>query len=240
MKIGYKVSGFLAAILHLALVILFLIGFHPNIMSLNPAPNIIQATMVEDVVAMENTLFKEIPKKEIPKEISEENLVREKEEMKKNEQVNWLKKIKDQLQNAISEEHKVVKQNEKKETKKRLAEELNKQLTLERKSLANSRPGKKVQSEIDKYKALIIQTISGNWIVPRDLDQGKSCDLLIHLAPGGVVTNVELSRSSGNLALDRSAQTAVLKSSPLPIPKDTSLFEYFRILKLTVRPEGIS
>lgn len=95
------------------------------------------------------------------------------------------------------------------------------------------------QGEIDKYKTLIIQAISNKWIVPEDLEKGLEAKLLVRLAPGGMVMDVKVIKSSGNEALDRSAETAVYKASPLPVPEDAALFGKFRTINLTVRPEGI-
>lgn len=95
------------------------------------------------------------------------------------------------------------------------------------------------QGELDRYKAKIVQTISQYWLVPQDLSAGLSCQLLIRLGPGGVVLNVEVLKGSGNSVLDRSAVTAVYKASPLPVPKDSALFDKFRELRLTVRPESV-
>lgn len=95
------------------------------------------------------------------------------------------------------------------------------------------------QGEIDKYKTLIIQAISNKWIVPEDLEKGLETKLLVRLAPGGMVMDIKVIKSSGNEALDRSAETAVYKASPLPVPEDAGLFAKFRTINLTVRPEGI-
>jgi colicin import membrane protein len=94
-----------------------------------------------------------------------------------------------------------------------------------------------VQGEVDKYKAMILQQIQQNWIVPQNV-QNLSCVLQVQVAPGGMVTGVSLVKSSGNEALDRSAIAAVNKASPLPVPKDTAAFAAFRTFTLTVRPEG--
>ncbi len=51
--------------------------------------------------------------------------------------------------------------------------------------------------------------------------------------------SVQIAKSSGDPVLDRSAQTAVLKASPLPVPSKGTDFESFREFNLTVRPEGI-
>jgi len=93
--------------------------------------------------------------------------------------------------------------------------------------------------EIDKYKTLIIQAISQQWIIPDDTKKNSEAKLLVTLAPGGMVLNVKIVQSSGDPVLDRSAETAVYKASPLPVPNDGELFNKFRTLNLIVRPEGI-
>jgi colicin import membrane protein len=94
-------------------------------------------------------------------------------------------------------------------------------------------------SEVDRYKALVISAISHRWIVPENLSKGLTCHLKVRVAPGGVVMDVKLVKSSGNVGLDQSAQTAVYKASPLPVPKEVILFNQFREFNLLVRPEGI-
>jgi len=96
-----------------------------------------------------------------------------------------------------------------------------------------------VQGTIDRYQALILQSISQNWMIPPGIDKQLSCTLNIQLAPDGSVLNVSLSQSSGNVLLDRSAVAAVYKSSPLPVPKDSDAFETFRNFDLLVKPEDI-
>jgi colicin import membrane protein len=113
------------------------------------------------------------------------------------------------------------------------------QLANEVGQIATAAASAQLQGKVDKYKALIIQSIAQYWIVPDNVDSGVYCQLLVHLAPGGEVLSVELTRSSGNMVLDRSAKTAVLKASPLPVPEDLLLFNDFRELLLTVRPSGV-
>jgi colicin import membrane protein len=93
--------------------------------------------------------------------------------------------------------------------------------------------------DIDRYKGLIISAISHRWIVPESVKKGLECRLAVRVAPGGVVTQVKLLKSSGDAALDHSAEAAVYKASPLPVPKEGALFTTFREFNLIVRPEGI-
>ncbi|MCC5792536.1 MAG: cell envelope integrity protein TolA [Legionellaceae bacterium] len=96
-----------------------------------------------------------------------------------------------------------------------------------------------IQSEMDRYKALIINAISQQWILPENIDQTLSSQFQIRLGPDGSVLDVRLVKSSGDALLDRSAQTAIHKASPVPVPSDRELFEQFRDIRLTVRPENI-
>ncbi|HEU5281303.1 MAG TPA: cell envelope integrity protein TolA [Gammaproteobacteria bacterium] len=95
------------------------------------------------------------------------------------------------------------------------------------------------QGIVNKYKALIIQAISEKWLVPPQSNKKLSSELLIRLAPGGVVLDVSVTKSSGDPALDSSARAAVLKASPLPVPPDAGAFESFRQFVLKVKPENV-
>lgn len=92
---------------------------------------------------------------------------------------------------------------------------------------------------INKYKALILQAISQQWVVPGHVDKRLSCELMIRLTAQGAVLDVQVTKSSGDLALDRSARAAVFKASPLPVPADSDAFEPFRQFVLKVKPENI-
>lgn len=97
----------------------------------------------------------------------------------------------------------------------------------------------RIAGEVDKYKALIVNAIGRNWILPENVDSALSSQFRIRLAPDGSILEVTLTRSSGDSLLDRSAQTAIYKASPLPVPADAETFNLFRNISLTVRPEQI-
>lgn len=95
---------------------------------------------------------------------------------------------------------------------------------------------------VDEYKTKIIEAIAQEWQLPNAEDliaKHLFCILHIRLGPGGVVLSTIVERQSGDGVLDRSAVAAVFKASPLPIPKDPALFDHFRDLRLTVRPEQV-
>ncbi len=97
----------------------------------------------------------------------------------------------------------------------------------------------RIAGEVDKYKALIINAIGRNWILPENTNSGLSSQFRIRLAPDGSLIDVTLTRSSGDPLLDRSAQTAIYKAQPLPVPTDAETFNLFREISLTVRPEQV-
>ena len=104
---------------------------------------------------------------------------------------------------------------------------------------ANAEKQARVAGEVDKYKALIVNAIGRHWILPDNADSALSSQFRIRLAPDGAVLEVSLTRSSGDALLDRSAQTAIYKASPLPVPTDSETFALFRDISLTVRPEQV-
>lgn len=146
-----------------------------------------------------------------------------------------LKKQKQEQQRLAALEKK--RQQEKEQA---LKEEQARKAALKAKQLAEQKKEQaRLSGLIGKYKALIIQAISEQWILPHHVDKSLSCKFEIKIAPTGQVLSVRLLRSSGDSVLDRSAQTAIYKASPLPVPREQKAYELFRTVSLTVRPEGL-
>lgn len=124
------------------------------------------------------------------------------------------------------------------ELKELRVKSLQQQMLREQRRIAGAR-AQQVQGEVNKYKALILQVISQHWVIPPAVDKKLSAELLIRLAPGGTVLDVQLMKSSGDAALDRSARAAVFKSSPLPVPPEAEAFDTFRQFVLKVKPQSI-
>lgn len=120
-----------------------------------------------------------------------------------------------------------------------LERKLQAEASAKQEAAANAERQAKIAGEVDKYKALIVNAIGRNWILPESADSSLSSQFRIRLAPDGAVLEVALTRSSGDPLLDRSAQTAIYKASPLPVPTDSETFNLFRDISLTVRPEHV-
>ena len=94
------------------------------------------------------------------------------------------------------------------------------------------------QGEIASYEDIIRQKVMRSWARPDSARQGMECTLLVRVVPGGAVMSTQLVQSSGNAIFDRSAENAINKASPLPVPDDKSMFEHFREFRFKFRPEG--
>jgi colicin import membrane protein len=95
-----------------------------------------------------------------------------------------------------------------------------------------------VDGLVNQYRARILQAIRNNWH-PKTQNSHVFSQFLVHVAPGGVVTRVDLLQGSGDASLDRSARLAVYKSSPLPVPKDATLFRQFRQFRIKMSPQDV-
>lgn len=191
----------------------------------------VQKPLVQTIKQVEQpSVVKEIPAKKLAES--------------KNQQLEHKKIIAEQIQQELAAQEKQTKATQAAAAKK-LVEQTAQQLLQQELAATNAQASVKneltaaQQGEIDKYKTMILQAISQQWILPPDLKKDLVAKLAVKVAPGGMVVDVKIVQSSGNAALDRSAQTAVYKASPLPVPKESLLFDDFRTINLTVRPEGI-
>lgn len=129
--------------------------------------------------------------------------------------------------------------------KKREAEKRRKQdekalqqlLAQEEQERQDAAQAAKAAALADKHKAVIRQKVSRNWLRPAGASSGLQCVVRVRLVPSGEVLEAVVVRSSGNAAFDRSVENAVYKASPLPIPQDPELFDYFRDIEFLFNPE---
>jgi colicin import membrane protein len=241
--VTYKVSFVFALILHVALVIFLFVKFtHSKTqVGLVASNNIIKAVAINER-DFDNQISKKVVTKEslTKKEMAPQNAAKRQEKpsvasnlqdlLKKNllkEQERELAELKKEKQNY----KKSIEQQEEQGLQKMSQEQVSAEQKLEH--------GSRLAGEVDKYKTLIKQAIYLQWINPEGTGVGDFCRLRINIAPGGLVLDVKLIASSGNVVLDRSAQAAIFKASPLPVPDDIKLFDEVRTIDFTFRPEGI-
>jgi colicin import membrane protein len=186
-----------------------------------------KAPLQEEKLAITDELKKQVEEKNLPK----------KKVVKKDVSKQLLADLEDEIAKQAKAKQKLAK-NKFSRVLKSQSQKALEQMMREQKQLAGER-SQHTQGVIDKYKALILQSIGQQWVVPSHVDKHLSCEMLIRLAPGGVVLDVQILKSSGDLLLDRSARAAVFKASPLPVPDDIISFEPFRQFVLKVKPENV-
>jgi colicin import membrane protein len=130
------------------------------------------------------------------------------------------------------------KRTEAEQQRKAAEEQLKQQLAAEEQARIEAARAARAATEAEKYKAIIRQKVSRNWNRPPGAPPGLHCTVHVRLAAGGEVLQATVVQSSGNPLFDRSVEAAVQKASPLPIPQDPDLLEYFREIEFVFTPEG--
>jgi len=77
-----------------------------------------------------------------------------------------------------------------------------------------------------QYQDAIKDRVRSNWLEPQNMRKGATCEVDVYQLPSGDVRSVKVSSCTGNDdVLRRSVETAVLKSSPLPMAPDPGVFD---------------
>ena len=84
------------------------------------------------------------------------------------------------------------------------------------------------------YMFAIRQRVMNRWAVPASATAGTECIAHIRQLPGGEVISVRIGQCNGDSAVRRSIESAIRMASPLPTPKDPSVFD--RDIQLEFRP----
>ena len=117
--------------------------------------------------------------------------------------------------------------------KKKKAEAAKKKKEAERKK----QEAEQAQRERDEQEAVsafgavawaIQEEVRTNWNPPAGDFEGFSVLFTIRVDREGNVTSVTMVRGSGNARFDESAENAIYKASPLPIPGEPRFYEYLK------------
>ncbi|MDH5633231.1 MAG: cell envelope integrity protein TolA [Gammaproteobacteria bacterium] len=126
---------------------------------------------------------------------------------------------------------------EKQRRQKEMEQQMQQMLAEEEGEMARQASARKANEITDKFRTVIQQKVSRNWIKPAGVGKGLECVMRVRLAAGGDVISTEVVRSSGDAIFDRSVESAVFKAAPLPVPEDATMFERFREIEFLFRPE---
>ncbi|NOZ38167.1 MAG: cell envelope integrity protein TolA [Gammaproteobacteria bacterium] len=157
-------------------------------------------------------------------------------------------KLEQQRQKRLAEEkkrrqaeQKRIKDEERKRQEERVLqeEEMKQKLAAERRRQEAARQQGR-QREISRYLGLIKNAVTRHWTVPAQEVKGLRCEVKVRIIPNGKVIDVQIIKSSGNLAFDRSVETAVYRAAPLPVPSlDSGLFDEFRQVIFSFEPRDL-
>ena len=156
------------------------------------------------------------------------------------------KRIEEERRKAEAErkrqEAEAQKRREEEERRRKAAEEaLKQQLAAEEQAREQARieseRAARGAREWEKYQPLIRQSVSRNWNRPPGAPEGLRATLRIRMVPGGEVLEATVIHSSGNPLFDRSVEVAVRRASPLPVPSDPAMFQYFREINFDFKPD---
>ena len=94
------------------------------------------------------------------------------------------------------------------------------------------------RAEAEQAKLAIKQKVNRSWIRPASAAAVLKCTIRVRLLSDGSVIDAVVISSSGDEDFDRSAENAVNKASPLPVPKDKELFaREFRTFQFLFNPK---
>ncbi|MDH3689989.1 MAG: cell envelope integrity protein TolA [Gammaproteobacteria bacterium] len=181
------------------------------------------------VLAEEKKRKEDQQKAEAEKKRLAEQKRREEEEEKKRkeEELRLVKLEKEQEEKRKAEE-----------VARKAAEEKRRQEEELQEKLAEERLRGRAQSALAALIPAIQQAVSRNWIRPPDSESNLEAKVLVTVSPSGEVLEAKVTSSSGDPIFDRSVEAAVLKASPLPIPRDQELYGFFRQFIFRFKPDA--
>lgn len=102
------------------------------------------------------------------------------------------------------------------------------------------RAAEQAEAAARSHLGSLVAAIEEHWSRPPSARDGMQVELQISLVPSGELVAINVVRSSGNAAFDRSAELAVRQAAPFSVPQDPKLFEQqFRQLRLLFTPEDL-
>ena len=256
----YQTHFVFSLLLHVGLLLILVLSFEWSaempVLKNSDRPDEIQAMIIEEPLKPSKMIPKELPSAPLPpklevakpaptpkqvtqpKPVEKAIAIPDKKLQEEKIQKELLADLKKQNDEKKKQKQKALQTAFEKELAAIKAEKLEKRLLQEKQQLLNARASQ-MQGVVDRYKALILQSIGRHWLIPPNANKKLFAELLIRVGPGGMVLDVQLMKSSGDDGLDHSARTAVFKASPLPVPTESDAFEAFRQFVLKVKPENI-
>lgn len=236
----------LALALHFTLLGLFILSalYKPSVKEVEAVPEVIHATMIDTASLQKEA---EVIKQS---EAKKEQLIKEQLESKEKAE----KEIKQaEIEEAAAEAKAEAAKAAKAEAAKQAKAEAAAKAEVAAKAEAEAAAAAKAKADAEAFtqaklaaqalaeqqaKQAIQQKVNRSWIRPVSAEAGLKCTIRVKLMSDGTVIDAEVISSSGDEIFDRSAENAVNKASPLPVPKDKELFaREFRAFEFLFNPK---
>ena len=94
----------------------------------------------------------------------------------------------------------------------------------------------RIQNALGEFVGYIADKVERSWLRPPGATKGLRCKVNVKVIPGGDVASATVVESSGDPVFDRSAENAVLRASPLPMPQDPAIARHFRDFNFNFEP----
>jgi colicin import membrane protein len=178
----------------------------------------------------------EVLRKKQEKELKEKKLQEQKLKEKKIAE----KKLKEQELKEKQEKEKELKEKKRKQEEERRRQELIAQEEAQE-AEANKKPAvsraqsRKMALLKKQYKTSIMQKVQRNWLQPANMKKDSFCKVMVFQLPSGDVENIEILSCNADDVFIRSVKQAILKASPLPLPKRDDIFD--EKIEFTFKPE---
>jgi colicin import membrane protein len=219
-------------LLHGGLVLLLVLSFHwsssvvPSLGGHSPDAEPVKATVVDQrLIDQQMAMLKaEQDKKHQEKQQLEQNISELKQQQSATQQ-----QVNQQLADMRAQADKLAKlkaEDDALSQKKKTADNAARRIQLQQ-EIANEEKvhDSRMSGLMGRYKALITQKITNNWVRPPSAPDGLKCTVEVRQVVGGTVTSANVLSCNGDDAVRQSIVTAVLKASPMPAPPDPSLFD---------------
>ncbi len=231
----------LAVILHVVLFSSFVVVFDSGRRSQVAIPLAIKGTLVTENAVVIPPKIEDLPAKPDTREQEQLQQLRAQEAQQKRVEADA--------------ERKRIADEEQRRERERIEADRQRAAAIERQRLENERLRKEAeialrQQELDNETARLVaaganakaaymfairQRVERHWVRPANAEVGLECIVNVRQLPGGEVVDVRFGRCNGDETVKRSIESAVYKSSPLPAPRDPSVFD--RSLTLIFKPK---
>ena len=99
-----------------------------------------------------------------------------------------------------------------------------------------ARTASRNSDDMTAYLFALQQKVVRNWSPPPSAAEGLDCEVRVRQTPRGEVLDARVVRCNGDAAVTRSIEAAVRRASPLPVPRNSLLFE--PTVLFAFRPNG--